>query len=398
MEPCSRTASEGEDDSFENALSSSAASDATSIFIAKSADSLLEDGSFYALPNNAPNDNDNGNGNDNTELSITIAHAALFAKTATSKNKAIHNKVVRLLRTFLQEAADESLWQWTSPLVNNDLLTVVPSSRPSAPCCLRLEAANVRGDAQNAWEVFANVSNRATWDAMCESSRVIEWINPLTCIYHIKLKATWPTAARDACLLAAFRKLEMPNGQEAFVTVAESIEDERCPSDPTGKTVRMHTRLVGNLFTPSSRKGKKVSTFSWLQVGDADPRGFIPGSLVRHVATKSLPQTLQRVQEVLDQCNKPRGIYAKAINELTQEASAQEANTQDDSSPADKKLSPIACDSDLLRQLQDIRTRFDALELKMNACVPGLKERLLAWAPVFLSSAILVLLLRKRNK
>jgi len=237
--------------------------------------------------------------------------------------------IPQLVQCLLDEAFDLDSWAQQQPLLNTPQLLVLGSSNPDRPCSLRLHVHHMHGHAEAAWELFTDVQNRSKWDSMCDDTSVIQWIDPLTCIYHLKLKAQWPTTPRDACILTAFRKVHLSIGNNnntiAYITVAQSVQDTRCPEET--KFVRMQTRLVGNIFIPGNTK---APSFQWIQVTDADPRGYIPGSLVRKVATKTLPATVEHVQDLVDGVE-PHGIYEKRVGKLRAGQAADTSSASEDS-------------------------------------------------------------------
>ena len=103
-----------------------------------------------------------------------------------------------------------------------------PASIPPRPSVSALQPT-LKRQRPRRFCLFVDVGNRGQWDAMCPSIRILKVIDPLTFIYHLQLKATWPTAPRDSLALVAFRKL----ADGRFVSVAWSIHDDSlCPPDP----------------------------------------------------------------------------------------------------------------------------------------------------------------------
>lgn len=239
------------------------------------------------------------------------------------------------------------------------------------PFCFRVAARFPTIPAESAFALFADVQGRARWDAMCDSISVLKQIDPLTCIYHLKLKATWPSTARDSLAVAAFRKLE--DGR--FVSVAWSIvDDSLCPPDPSGSFIRMHTRISANLFTPSRNGG-----FILTQLIDGDPKGSIPSYLIKKVSSKSFPATMERIQQVIQQRNDPPNFYSTILAD----------NLSTPESPSD--VDPVTS------ELTEIRKRLQQIETKIEKSF-GSESRFMKWAPLIISSISLILLLNINRK
>lgn len=279
-----------------------------------------------------------------------------------------------MISRFLRETENEA--NWAHPrLVAQDTLEVAVSTRSDAPFCFRI-VAQLKGGHERAFQLMASLPRRPEWDAMCESADVIEQIDPLTAIYHLRLRAVWPTAARDACLLIAFRRL----ADGRFVSVSQSIDDSRCPPDATGKTVRMHTRLAGNLFAPLQPASQ--NRFSLVQLADADPGGFIPSALVKRVSTKSFPATMARIEAAVATLTDD-DFYEKTLETMRQHVA-----------PAAPELPPAT--QQFLVELHEIQRRLEAIDGKLETASSPLKLAL-QWSPLLVSTALLYLLLRQHH-
>jgi hypothetical protein len=256
-------------------------------------------------------------------------------------------------------------------LLDTPTVKIDSSTDPEKPFCFRVNANFPQQSPAAAFALFANVQDRPEWDDICQDVTLLRSIDPLTVIYHLKLKAQWPTTARDSLLLAAFRKLE--DGR--YITLAWSIQDDQlCPPDQN--FVRMETRISANLFTPLSQNSFKLT-----QLIDGNPKGSIPAYLIKKVSAKSFPITIQRIKSAIQ--NYSEDFYNKTINpEETMEM-----------------------DSEII-QLTKIRQRLNEIETKLNEIKKQQEQAnnplalILNWAPTVISTIILLKLftIQKRNK
>ena len=272
---------------------------------------------------------------------------------------------------------------------------------PQTPFCFRVRAHFSGQRAQDAFGLFAAVEQRAQWDSMCQSVRILKQIDPLTFIYHLKLKATWPTSARDSLVMAAFRKLS--DGR--YISVAWSIEDDSiCPPDPSNTFIRMHTRISANLFTPVT-----PNSFILSQLIDADPKGSIPAYLIKKVSAKAFPETVASVRAAITRRMETQefdgngseiepDIYDQIIsndrgkNEIY--VSVGSADSDSDSFSSDPSFSP----PERSRELHEILLRLQSIDQKLaeftrNRRQAETKTGWVQWAPVAFSAASFLLLL-----
>lgn len=67
--------------------------------------------------------------------------------------------------------------------------------------------ATLEGTPASCFTVFHDLQLRPQWDEMMESIQLLNQITPFTRILHIKMKAVWPTSARDMVLLSHIAEL-----------------------------------------------------------------------------------------------------------------------------------------------------------------------------------------------
>ena len=271
---------------------------------------------------------------------------------------------------FVAEISGNSGFQ---TLLNLPSVQVETSTNPATPFCFRTCAEFQGHSAQDAFAFFVDLASRGAWDAMCHSVTVLKQLDALTFIYHLQLKATWPTTARDSLNLVAFRKLS--DGR--YVSVAWSIEDDRlCPPDPSAKFIRMQTRISANLFTPTP------SGFRLNQLIDGDPKGNIPSFVIKKVSAKSFPDTIEAIKRALA-CQKQ--LHPDFYNSILD---AETSNAQENQE-ADCVL--LNSTDPLSLTLQEINSRLLVIEdqLRNSPQIPVWQ----VWAPIAMSSVSLLLLL-----
>jgi len=286
-------------------------------------------------------------------------------------NKKYNKQVSEKVDLVLKEISRDDNFQ---PLLDLPTVKVDTSINPATPLCFRA-AANFTGQpAAAAFALFAAIPQRPKWDAMCQSIQVLKTIDPLTFIYHLKLKATWPTAQRDSLMFAAFRKLT--DGR--FISVAWSITDDSlCPADPAGTYIRMHTRISANLFTPTS-----PTSFTLTQLIDADPKGSIPAYIIKKVSSKSFPDTIKSIKRAI--VNDDKNFYSQIIKSLKSPDNEDEI----ESNESDLNITFL--------QLREIQSRLDRIENHLQSInTNNTKEnsRLIQYAPLAISAVSLLLLL-----
>ena len=204
----------------------------------------------------------------------------------SSDNLSNYSEIVNIkIKEFLTEIGNDSEFK---PFLNHPSVKVEISKR--YPFCFRASAPFPGTSIEAVFRLLSRPERRVEWDDFCDSLHVLKRIDPLTFIYHLKLKSNWLTTPRDTLSLAAFRKLS----EGRFVSVSWSIVDDTlCPPYPSGSYIRMHTRISANLLTPNTLGG-----FTLTQLIDGDPKGSIPAYIVKKVSAKSLPATVEGIKRV----------------------------------------------------------------------------------------------------
>lgn len=311
------------------------------------------------------------NNDQNSLYSSAIADDTVF-------NKNYQRQVREMVDSFLNEISRDDNFQ---PLLDLPTVKIETAIDPATPFCFRTNAVFSGYSASSAFALFAAVSQRAKWDAMCHSIHVLKTIDPLTFIYHLKLKATWPTTPRDSLMVAAFRKLS--DGR--YISVAWSIEDDSlCPDDPSNSYIRMHTRISANLFTPITSNSFKLT-----QLIDADPKGSIPSFVIKKVSAKSFPATIESIKQAIVNDQKNENFYNEIIESL--KSSDIDARSADSDTVDHSDMSTSS------RQLNEIQSRLVRIENHLQSINSHTNTdfncRFTQYAPLVISSVSLLLLL-----
>ncbi|KAJ1733450.1 hypothetical protein LPJ61_001549 [Coemansia biformis] len=156
-----------------------------------------------------------------------------------------------------------------------------------------------------AFDLLSDILRRPEWDELTEATRVVEELGPVDSIHYVKMKAVWPTAARDSLLLSHLAAVRTRDGDDGFLNVSQSIVDDRVPENVAAGIVRMEAAIAGQLVTkaPSAElKQLGLQGEHWckvVQVADGDLKGWIPKSVIKFIATQALPRSLSKVCQQL---------------------------------------------------------------------------------------------------
>ncbi|KAJ2557959.1 hypothetical protein EV175_001041 [Coemansia sp. RSA 1933] len=231
-------------------------------------------------------------------------------------------------KTFMQmasqhnnESKDSGSW---TPLVSmTEPYPITIQGHVTKPFCFRVTFYAPATPAA-AFDLLADITRRNEWDELTDTTRVVEKLGQGgDAIHYVKMKPIWPTSARDSVLLARITKVTATNGteeeegeEEAFLNVSQSVEDARIPEDPAGAIVRMEAGIAGQLITRAPLEDKErlgLTGDRWckvVQIADGDLKGWIPGSVLKFVATQALPRSLNKV------CNQLAAIPPSSESQL----------------------------------------------------------------------------------
>ncbi|KAJ3364944.1 hypothetical protein GGF32_000601 [Allomyces javanicus] len=143
------------------------------------------------------------------------------------------------------------------------------------------------------FDFLNDIEKRPEWDDMTEGASIIEQLSPTTRVQHIKIKAIWPTSARDLLLLSHWRRLS----PSTLLACTTSVDHANVPEAPG--VVRMWAECAGQLCERVVVNG--VEKTRVLQIADGDPKGWVPKSILTMVATKALPDSFIKVNRLVAQ-------------------------------------------------------------------------------------------------
>ncbi|KAJ2081256.1 hypothetical protein H4R24_002475 [Coemansia sp. RSA 988] len=212
-------------------------------------------------------------------------------------------KCAELEHRFIQMASGDSqtegVWKPLAALKKPYPVTV--QGHVSKPFCFRV-IFYAPTQAGSAFDLLSSILKRPQWDELTESTRIVEKLGPCDAIHYIKMKAVWPTAARDSLLLSHLAAVQTGDGETAYLNVSQSIEDGRVPEDVAAGIVRMEAGIAGQLITQTTAEERQQlgleDSRNWckvVQIADGDLKGWIPKSVIKFIATKALPQSLTKV-------------------------------------------------------------------------------------------------------
>ncbi|KAJ3371855.1 hypothetical protein GGF31_002514 [Allomyces arbusculus] len=143
------------------------------------------------------------------------------------------------------------------------------------------------------FDFLNDIEKRPEWDEMTEAASIVEQLSPTTRVQHIKIKAIWPTSARDLLLLSHWRRLS----PSTLLACTTSVDHANVPEAPG--VVRMWAECAGQLCERVVVNG--VEKTRVLQIADGDPKGWVPKSILTMVATKALPDSFIKVNRLVAQ-------------------------------------------------------------------------------------------------
>ncbi|KAI9175852.1 hypothetical protein H9P43_006216 [Blastocladiella emersonii ATCC 22665] len=141
------------------------------------------------------------------------------------------------------------------------------------------------------FDFLNDIEARPGWDEMTDSTRILEHLSPTTRVQQIKIKAIWPTSARDLCVLSHWRR----SSPTQLVACTTSVDHPDAPELPG--VVRMWADCAGQICDRVVVNG--IEKTRVLQIADGDPKGWVPKSVLTMVATKAMPNSFLKVNELV---------------------------------------------------------------------------------------------------
>ncbi|KAJ1652357.1 hypothetical protein IWQ61_007292 [Dispira simplex] len=314
-----------------------------------------------------------------TETSTTSPSiSAKFAPYAALCDE-LSTQLVAMADSPLDDPAWQPIYKQSSPR----LLQIY--QKQGTDYCFKI-VADLNNSAYSTFDLVTDITRRPTWDSLCAEARVVELLDddmydpPRTMIQYMRMKPVWPTSARDACVLSHCRAL--PDGR--LLNVTKSVNHSQCSERDTDGLVRMVAGIAGQIVFPvTSSQGEQVGsntrpTCRMVQIVDGDPRGWIPKSVTKFVATKAVPDSIQQLNNALLELPVETQSRVLPSTDDTSHPKSDERllNSVDQGSSSHRAPSP----NTLLHKIQDLEGRVDrltkenqALQFVLNNSVPQTK-------------------------
>ncbi|KAJ2783987.1 hypothetical protein H4R18_001379 [Coemansia javaensis] len=236
----------------------------------------------------------------------SAAHAsAAGAHTAAAGAHRYTAQCAELERRFLQLTAssdgDKADGTWTALATVREPYPVTVEGHAEKPFCFRVTFYAPTGPG-TAFDLLSDVLRRPEWDELTEATRVVERLSATDALHYVKMRAVWPTAARDSLLLSHLARARTADGRPALLNVSQSAVDPRVPENTAAGIVRMEAGIAGQLVAAAPpddlRRLGLPAAGPWckvVQIADGDLKGWIPKSVVKFIATQALPRSLAKV-------------------------------------------------------------------------------------------------------
>eukprot|EP00511_Aplanochytrium_stocchinoi_P002881 CAMPEP_0204841408 /NCGR_PEP_ID=MMETSP1346-20131115/41852_1 /ASSEMBLY_ACC=CAM_ASM_000771 /TAXON_ID=215587 /ORGANISM="Aplanochytrium stocchinoi, Strain GSBS06" /LENGTH=388 /DNA_ID=CAMNT_0051979513 /DNA_START=360 /DNA_END=1526 /DNA_ORIENTATION=- len=203
----------------------------------------------------------------------------------------------------LVKTVDSHKDEWIDALVTP---TIHVQRHPSDPYKLHIRAL-FDGNPDTAFSVMTDIKRRLEWDKTTDEAYVVESYDTQNHVIYTRGKTVWPVSPRDMVLLSTKRRLE--DGR--LTNVVKSVKHSKVPEGMVSGCVRGEAKTMGTVLSKPSigfkgfdGSGKVEITSENVeskcvvsQIGHVDPKGNIPGWLVKMVATKFIPKTLESLNE-----------------------------------------------------------------------------------------------------
>ncbi|KAJ2029903.1 hypothetical protein IWW57_001438 [Coemansia sp. S610] len=251
------------------------------------------------------------NGQPSLPLLMQARDAELSSVTQGSLTGGTHaysEKCAEIKSRFLKMASPNSTddgGPWTSLASLSKPYPINVEGHVAKQFCFRITFYAPASPA-TAFDLLANVLRRPEWDELTERTEILQYLGGSDSINYVKMKAIWPTAARDSLLLSHITSRGSDDDEE-FLNVGQSVEDSRMPEREAEGIVRMEAALAGQLVTRVSQSDRMrlgLEGENWskvVQIADGDMKGWIPKSVIRFIATQAFPKSLTKVCRQLAQ-------------------------------------------------------------------------------------------------
>ncbi|KAJ3160608.1 hypothetical protein HDU86_000366 [Geranomyces michiganensis] len=210
-------------------------------------------------------------------------------------------------------APQQHEWQLLASLPSPSLSVY---KRTDTDFCIKV-VADLHCTPETAFDMLADVTRRGDWDDLCEETGVVEVVDRASRVQFVKTKGVWPASPRDTLVLAYVEKL--PDGR--FLNVAQSVTHARFPPREAEGIVRMEAKISGQLVGP---KEGHPGMCTVIQINDADLKGWIPKSVIGFIATKSIPNSFKKLDQML------ASAEPQTVSNMIARAQSSDEDAEDD--------------------------------------------------------------------
>lgn len=151
-------------------------------------------------------------------------------------------------------------------------------------------SGTVNNTLETTFDFLADVKRRPEWDHLMQEGKLIEIIDENTTVQYIRMKASFPVSARDVVTLNHVAKL---NDGRMMMT-CKSIVHKSCPEIPG--VIRLDCDCAGFVVAPINDQPNKCFV---IQIANADPKGWIPKSILKLVSTRDMPASAKKLNILL---------------------------------------------------------------------------------------------------
>ena len=173
------------------------------------------------------------------------------------------------------------------------------------PCARGIGIVNARADLVSA--ILTNEQWRSEWDKLFDGGRVLETVDRLTAVLHIKFIGARPIIKpRDFVVVGRAEQIE----DGSFLAFAKSIEHAQCP--PTTSHVRGTLLYSATLCQPLPATRSHPHRCRVVYAASSSPNGYLPAMIVERVAVQQ-PLVIANIERLIQEKPTFLGLAAAQI-------------------------------------------------------------------------------------
>ncbi|WWC60113.1 uncharacterized protein I303_102677 [Kwoniella dejecticola CBS 10117] len=206
-------------------------------------------------------------------------------RTVSQRNDAAHKSIASLIRRnyiYFTSLLQEPEQKWRPVLDSRGVAIHQLNSIDKTLIVFRAEAVFVGVGIWDLFAVIASPGARLVWDKSHEDAALLEDVNELTDLWHIKSKAAWPVSARDSVMLRTTYK--SPSSVHLFGFSTDDTDlFPRIPAVTDPNVIRTQIDLQGWSVESLSPNTTQVTLLE-----QSDPRGWSNKSSIPQVMMSTL--------------------------------------------------------------------------------------------------------------